>query len=269
MTDRSRSRHVFWRDAKQSLNKPLSTCQPQTRMAPHAHLYAWLFWAALAACQAQEARDVVPVSVMPNEDAGTGDASAEDADKPMSSSMRPQACTAKDVSRHKVCTQDADCQVFAYRPSCCATQVVVGAAIDDADELQACVDNAPPVCADCPVEPTRAEDGRVVVGDDVVARCVSGECTAQVETRACGSNQRCQADELCVMTENVKDPRPGDAPAPDNDALKTYTCEPNPCGADIECGCAQSLCDERKDRLRQCEITFSADADVVCRTVET
>ncbi|HEY2735338.1 MAG TPA: hypothetical protein VGI70_15180, partial [Polyangiales bacterium] len=168
---------------------------------------------------------------------------------------------------YKQCDVDDDCQVGAYRTNCCVNQIVVGIAKNDGDTVQACADQAPPVCPNsggCSTAPDRAEDGRAV-GDlnDVEVHCVDNVCRSQVAMRACGPMLTCQIDEVCTIYENV----PGSMSAtPGQNAVYTYQCDKNPCPSErLDCSCAQSLCDAKTDALRMCTIEFASESDVYCK----
>jgi hypothetical protein len=232
-----------------------------------SHL-GWLVWVTLSTgCGGAESLKTVSVQVTPATDADSVDATVpatSDAERAGGSTCLVTPAYLRD---RKTCARDSECEAVSYRPDCCATMRWVGVAVSALADVRACADAAPAVCVTCAVRPTRAEDGRSGATEDVVARCVEGQCRAVVETRHCGDVLTCKANELCVASGNV----PGSAlPAPGSgDVLISYTCAPNPCRGEIDCSCAQPLCDARKDAVRLCEIEFSADADVQCVPMRT
>jgi hypothetical protein len=235
------------------------------RIGHLSHLAAWLSWVAVAtACATPQSHQPGFVEVTPGAEDDRVDAAVPDAAQ--SALDVTGACmrvTPAYVNGLKTCSKDADCEAVFYRPDCCATQLVVGVASDAAADVRACAAHAPKICNTCGVKPTRAEDGRAVVNDNVVTHCVAGQCRTAVEARSCGSALRCTASELCVATHSGAgtmhaDPHPGD------NALISYTCVANPCQHGPDCSCAQTLCEARSDTVRQCEVTFSEDADVTC-----
>ena len=261
MADRSRCQNLFWHVAQQVLDHVQFVVQTEFHRSQRSHLTIWLFGAALsAACGDGNALQTVSVRATSD----TEDAAVADAEAP-STAPTLHACRvdATFLGARKACTRDAECEAVSYRPDCCGTKVVAGVAIESADEVRACAEEAPPICSVCGVKPTRAEDGRSVVGDDVVARCVSRQCRSVVESRRCGSALRCNAGELCVASENVRGGTSSGDHTGDN-ALISYACVPNPCQHAIDCSCAQPACDLRSDAIRQCHIEFSEDADVTC-----
>lgn len=167
------------------------------------------------------------------------------------------------LEAHKDCTRDVDCELLAYRDGCCDPKRVVGIARAGAEDVRACADGAPAVCACTPL-PSRAEDGRVaeVDGVGVMAVCDKGRCASRVSTRRCGVSLECAAHELCVSYENVPGQR-GDPSSGDN-ALLSFVCVANPCTTALACECASSACDARADVPRKCELELATESDVIC-----
>jgi hypothetical protein len=165
---------------------------------------------------------------------------------------------------------DADCETVAYRPNCCPAQQIVGVSHTDADQVQACADEAPAPCNSnsCAGRPDRAEDGRAVQTDfsNVSVHCVDNACQTSVAKRACGNSLTCEADEVCVIYVNVPGSAPPDPDSGEN-ALFTYACQKNSCGDKrLDCSCAQALCDARADVPRRCAVDFTqaSQSDVFC-----
>ena len=269
MGDLGRSQNVIWSDKQLSDNAGLRVHDRGLRNlrvpTQRSHLNSWLFGALLVvACGDGESLKKVSVSVTPKDTEQT-DAAVDDA---ASTEPTSSVCTlpAAQVSSHRECSRDADCEAVTYRPDCCATETVVGVEASFAPQVRECPQATENICKSCTVKPTRAQDGRIAADADVVARCVAGTCRTAVTTRKCGKALRCLPDEVCVATQNV----PGsivDAGNTGDNALFSYSCIYNPCKGALDCSCAQPLCERQMDAIRRCEIEFSDDADVTCGAV--
>jgi hypothetical protein len=208
------------------------------------------------------------VAVPPTTDSGT------DASDEIDAAARPnvvEMCIVDEayVEARKGCSVAEDCALFTYQATCCAEQQVVGIALEDRDEAQACADRFTSNCRACDPTPKRAEDGRVVSDASIAAvQCVDNRCVSWVAKRECGETTSgpriCESDEICVVYENVEGGLQSDPDSAD-DKGKTYRCEPNPCPGPLACSCAQALCDARNDVARTCEIKNNAEADLTCR----
>jgi hypothetical protein len=228
----------------------------------------------LAACAGDESQRASTAVVVPSAtpDAAQSDVNpATDGDGgPAGSSTATCTITPQWLRPYKACTVDADCETVAYRQTCCPAQQIVGVSHTDADQVQACADQAAAPCnnSSCAGRPDRAEDGRAVQTDfsDVTVHCVDNACQTAVAERACGKSLTCEAGEVCVIYQNV----PGSAPPlPDSgeNALFSYACAKNSCGdKHLDCSCAQALCDSRADVPRRCAVDFTqaSQSDVFC-----
>jgi hypothetical protein len=228
------------------------------------------------ACGADQARLAGTAEVTPSEFADAGPVEADAATSPdetsTSAANETPHCkiTPQWLEPHKQCSVDADCETVAYRSSCCPAQDIVGVSRADADTVQACADEAPAPCnnSTCVQRPDRAEDGRAVQADfsNVAVRCVQNTCQSSVTTRACGKDLNCNADEVCVVYENVPGSPPA-VPGTGANAGYSYACRQNSCGDKrLDCTCAHALCDSLQDVLRRCAVDFTeaAEGDVYC-----
>ena len=263
MTDVSRSRNACRRSVEPTVSSARYAGPSLTRRIHASHLVSCLFWAVWSSgCDGTEVLRSVPVQSNPDDDA---DAAANQQREPGTCAMTPAYLSAR-----KACAIDADCELAPYRTSCCAPTLMLGIAISSLTQVRDCAEAVSANCkTPCSTKPTRAEDGRSArdrdVFDDIVPRCVDGQCRSVVATRHCGSALICKASELCVASGNV-----GGVAAPGSsstDPLTSYVCMANPCPQRLDCTCAQTLCDARTDALRQCQFEFSSEADLNCEPV--
>jgi hypothetical protein len=271
------SRGAVERNVSRNSSFVLSTTwirSARKRRRPHSadrsHLSAWpVLGMLLTACAGQESSQRGTAVVDPP------DAGQQESDAASTADMTPASSAACKITPswlepHKQCDADSDCQVIGYRTGCCPAEQVVGIAKLDADEVQACADEAPPVCpttASCKGGLSRAEDGRATRDnlDNVAVSCVDHVCTTKVTKRPCGNALSCDSDEVCVVYQNTPNSVPS-SPDTGNNALFSYACIKNDCQQHLDCKCAQALCDLRQDAQRVCAIEF-ADAhegDVEC-----
>ena len=166
------------------------------------------------------------------------------------------------VDERKACNSDADCASLTYQAICCGELVVAGIASERLADAEPCTK---PQCA-CAPGLTRAEDGRVITEGKTqpTVQCIDQRCTSRVAARQCGAKRLCAANEICVTYENVPGGFPPDPDSGDN-AYLTFRCEPNPCPQQLDCACAQPLCDARDDAPRMCEIKNNEESDLTCR----
>jgi len=220
----------------------------------------------LTACTAQGA-GTSAVTVATGTDAGQDETESDAATSGAQMPSGPPCKVSESwLQPHKMCKADSDCTTVNYRTSCCATEQVVGVNHMDVDQVQACADNAPPICmaADsCNGMESRAEDGRSPNADltNVAASCIDNICQSKVTTRSCGTAS-CQADELCVVYQNTA----GTQSDGTGNALFGYACLKNPCQQQLDCTCAQTLCDARADVVRTCSVKFATanEGDIFC-----
>jgi hypothetical protein len=228
------------------------------------------------ACGGDQARLAGTAQVTPFEPPDAGQVETDAATSPDETStsaangMTHCKITPQWLEPHKQCSMDADCETVAYRSSCCPTQQLVGVSRADADLVQACADEAPTPCNQsmCLGHPDRTEDGRAVQADfsNVAVHCVQNTCQTTVTTRPCGKDLNCNADEVCVVYENVPGSPPA-VPGTGANAGYSYACRQNSCGDKrLDCTCAHALCDSLQDVLRRCavDLTDAAEGDVYC-----
>jgi hypothetical protein len=159
----------------------------------------------------------------------------------------------------KQCEVDDDCEAVAVEFGCRAKKAVFGIAKADRAEFDVCLPKTGSL-RPCPsgTPLMRAEDGRVAGADlyGVHARCISGNCRAQVEEQRCGSSEKvCAKGQLCVSYLDAM-------------GLTQYECLDNPClDQPLDCECAAPLCSQHTDQLRMCAVGLIEASDVFCKAV--
>lgn len=169
------------------------------------------------------------------------------------------AFNARYRDQFKACQVDEDCGSLPVKVTCAGSLKVYGVAVEDADAFEECLPEFPPLNCNLPLEAPRAEDGRVSSDDDlldIAAHCVENKCQARIDERPCGKTGLvCTDGQLCVALQNT-------------DGAIEYDCATNPCsGSELDCQCAESVCQMRTDAERMCAIDRVTDSDVYCKTV--
>lgn len=164
----------------------------------------------------------------------------------------------------KSCNTDGDCVKVQYQVNCCGTTAWTGIAANKAGAWSACIATRPAfaMCGCASTAPT-TDDGRFVSysGTEAGVSCIANKCQTRVVARSCGLTNptTCNPDQVCVSYETLVGPS----------STIDYACVTDPCTSKLDCTCGKSVCDQRTDRLRTCNIPISVGTtifvDIACQ----
>jgi hypothetical protein len=164
----------------------------------------------------------------------------------------------------KGCSTDGDCIKVQYQVNCCGTTAWTGIAANKATTWSTCLASRPAfgLCGCASTAPT-TDDGRFVSynGAEAGVSCIANKCQTRVVARSCGLTNptTCNPDQLCASYETLVGPS----------STIDYACITDPCTGKLDCTCGKSVCDQRTDRLRTCNIPYSVGTtifvDIACQ----